>query len=179
MDAADVLRFWFEETGPNQWFTKNEEFDALVRSRFFDTYWIVVRGETEETWRRTPEGRVAEIVVLDQFARNMFRGTPQAFMYDPLALALAQQAVRAGDDALVTGAQRHFMYMPFMHSESIVIQRRSLDLFRTLGNEEALKYAQEHHDVIERFGRFPHRNAALGRDTTDSEHEFLKAHPDW
>ena len=130
----------------------------------------VAHGECA-TWRQTPEGRLAEIIVLDQLSRNMFRDTPQSFAFDGQALFLAQECIRSGDDKKLASQQRHFAYMPYMHSESLVIQKQSLELFGSLG---PIKYAQAHYDIIERFGRFPHRNKILDRTSSDEEVAFLK-----
>ncbi len=173
MKPADVLAFWFEETKPEQHFKKDAAFDALIKQRFLDTYWAAVRGELSD-WRETPEGRLAEIIVLDQFSRNMFRNDPQAFAHDPLALALAQEAVRAGDDLKLPVPKRRFLYLPYEHSESRAVHAVAVTLFESLGDAEALKYELLHKEIIDRFGRYPHRNATLGRASTDEERAFLK-----
>jgi len=175
MNWKSVIRFWFKECTPKQWFTKSKSFDAKVRKRFLKTYWAVARGETAH-WRSTPKGRLAEIIVLDQFARNMFRSAPQAFAYDSLALALAQEALRARADKKMNKQERMFLYLPFMHSESRKIQRESVELFKKLGQKEALWYAKDHKKLIDRFGRFPHRNVALGRKSTSVEKKFMRTH---
>jgi len=175
MTPKDVLTFWFEESGPAQWFIKDEAFDRTIRERFLETYERISQGETED-WRETPEGRLAEIIVLDQFSRNMFRSSPQAFKEDERALALAKEAVRVGEDKNVPPKWRHFFYMPYMHSESFKVHEEAVPLFEALGNKEALKYEIEHKDIIGRFGRYPHRNEVLGRTSTPEELEFLKEH---
>ena len=124
-------------------------------------------------WRSTPQGRLAEIIVLDQFTRQLFRGQKRAFASDPLALALAQEAVASGDDLKLEDRQRPFLYMPYMHSESPVIQEQAIRVFATLGNENDLDYAKKHQAVIERFGRFPKRNDALGRVSTAEEEAYM------
>lgn len=172
----DVIHFWFTETVPKQWFLHDEKFDAVIKKRFENTYWQVVKGETEH-WRNDPKGRLAQIIVLDQFARQIFRDTPQAFLYDPLALCLAQEAVRQKIDARLSLAERQFLYMPYMHSESPLIHEQALKLFETLGNQEALDYEVEHKKIIDRFGRYPHRNSILGRHSTPEEIAFIKEHP--
>lgn len=171
----EVIEFWFETCSPEQWFTKDPAFDEQVRSRFLDTYQRVVSGETKG-WRDTPEGRLAEIIVLDQFARNMFRDTPQAFEHDSLALTLAKEAVRVGDDQKLPPGQRHFLYMPYMHSESAQDHEEALKLFRSVGGE-AEEYEVKHKEIIDRFGRYPHRNKILGRASTSEEEEFMKDNP--
>jgi uncharacterized protein (DUF924 family) len=175
MTPQNVLKFWFEETKPQQWFSKDDAFDAKLRERFLDTYWKVVKGEMAG-WRATPEGRLAEIIVLDQFARNMFRGTPGAFANDPLAFTLAEEAVKAGADKKLTAAQRHFLYMPYMHSESSDAHRTALRLFASLPFSRwgVLLFEWKHKRIIDRFGRFPHRNTILGRVSTPEELEFMR-----
>jgi uncharacterized protein (DUF924 family) len=172
----DVINFWFKECAPAQWFKKDDAFDAKLRERFFDTYQTVVRGETAG-WRATPQGRLAEVIVLDQFARNMFRNTPQAFEQDPLALSLAQEAREAGDDKRLSLLERRFLYMPFMHSESKEVHKQAMWLFFFLWNPGVLYYEYAHKKIIDRFGRYPHRNAILGRASTPDELEFVKTHP--
>jgi len=173
IDAQAVLRFWFEEVRPEQWYTQNPEFDTEIRRRFAATHEAVKRGE-RTNWRATPQGRLAEVIVLDQFSRNMYRGTRQAFAFDPLALALAQEAVARGADRHLPPVQRAFLYMPYMHSESLSVHEQALKLFGQPGLEENLKYERIHKALVERFGRYPHRNAALGRASTPEELEFLK-----
>ena len=170
-----VLKFWFEECTPEQWFKKDSDFDQLIKDRFEDLYWQVVMGE-HEAWRDSPEGRLAEVIVLDQFSRNIFRNQARAFQNDPMALALAQEAVRCGDDLKLDEKQRHFLYMPYMHSESKLVHVTALKLFEALGNENALKFELSHKNIIDKFGRYPHRNAILGRESTHEELEFLKEH---
>ncbi len=169
----EVLSFWFEEVTPKQKFAKDSEFDALVSEKFKDSYWEIVRGETKD-WREIPEGRLAEIIVLDQFARNMFRDEAQCFSADVLALKLAQEALKVGDDKKVSKEQRVFFYMPYMHSESKEVHKEALKIFTEHGNENNLKYEIQHKEIIEQFGRYPHRNELLGRESTPEELEFLK-----
>jgi uncharacterized protein (DUF924 family) len=175
MTPIDVLNFWFEETKPEQHFKKDAAFDTQIKQRFLATYWAAVRGELSD-WRATPEGRLAEIIILDQFSRNMFRNDPQAFAHDPLALALAQEAVRSGDDMKLAMPMRRYLYLPFEHSESRKVHADAAKLFESLGDEESLKYELLHKEIIDRFGRYPHRNAILGRASTDEEQAFLKEH---
>jgi len=166
----DVLEFWFETLEPKQWYRKSDELDARITERFEATYHAVVTGE-KASWRDTPEGRLAEIIVLDQFARNMFRGTPQSFSADPLALALAQEGIRNGADKALVDGRREFMYMPFMHSESRLIHEQAMLLFADSPN---LDFEIRHKAQIDRFGRYPHRNAVLGRASTPEEIDWLK-----
>jgi len=172
-NLQDIIHFWFKKYGPKQWFAKDEEFDEEIREKFLDTYEAATCGETA-MWRDTAEGRLAEIIVLDQFGRNMFRGTDQAFADDAQALKLAQDAVSHGADQEVNQRKRKFFYMPYMHSESLAVHKEGLPLFEALEDEETLRYEKEHQRIIEQFGRYPHRNAVLGRESTEDEREFLK-----
>ncbi|HET7921866.1 MAG TPA: DUF924 family protein [Gammaproteobacteria bacterium] len=173
MKYSDILSFWFEELTPAQHFASDVKLDELIRARFSDCHRAAAQGELE-TWRVTPEGRLAEIIVLDQFSRNLFRGKPQAFASDGVALVLAQEAVRAAADQALPQARRLFLYMPFMHSESRTVHATAERLFRALGLAENLKYELAHKAIVDRFGRYPHRNAVLGRDSTPEELEFLQ-----
>lgn len=176
MHWKDVITFWFKDKGREDWFfRKDAKLDREIRKKFLKTYEEVVRGECAP-WRDEPRGRLAEIIVLDQFSRNMFRGTPQMYAHDALALALAQEAVRAGADKALSQDERLFLYLPFEHSESRKIQRESLRLFRSLGVKELIPYALDHKRIIDRFGRFPHRNAILGRKSTAAEIKFMRTH---
>ena len=172
MNAHDVLHFWFDELSPKQHFDKDEKLDQLIRVRFAEIHRAGSQGELYE-WRKTPEGRLAEIIVLDQFSRNLFRDSAQAFACDGMALVLAQEAVRLDTDQVLPQAKRVFLYMPYMHSESRAIHAMAEQLFRQLGIAENLKYELAHKAIIDRFGRFPHRNAVLGRESTVEEREFL------
>lgn len=172
----DVLNFWFKESKPSQWFKKDAAFDDAIRSRFLSTYEAATKGETV-AWRSTPEGRVAEIIVLDQFSRNMFRGTAQAFAADQQALALAQEAVALGLDKKLSRDERHFLYMPYMHSESREVHKKAFWLFLLSFDWGGFKYERMHKKIIDRFGRYPHRNESLGRPSTPEEIEFIKTHP--
>lgn len=169
----DILTFWFEELKPAQWWKKDTAFDAMIAERFGDLHGQAVRCELH-SWRRTAEGRLAEVIVLDQFSRNMFRDTTQAFSADPMALALAQEAVAAGADATLTPIQRNFLYMPYMHSESLIIHDLALDLYTRNGLQENLRFEVKHREIIARFGRYPHRNDILGRQSTREELAFLR-----
>jgi len=183
MQAADVLAFWFGAPGSQEhgqardfWFTKSDATDALIRERFGPVLESALRGELDD-WRNTPHGAVALIVVLDQLARNIHRETPRAFEGDPAALALAARLVDGGADRALVPVERWFAYLPFEHSESLLHQYESVRLFEQLaqaGLETPLPWARRHFDVIRRFGRFPHRNDLLGRESTTEEREFLK-----
>nr|WP_221799475.1 DUF924 family protein [Oceanobacter mangrovi] len=168
-----VLNFWFDEIEPRQWFYKDPHFDALLRERFGELHQQAAVGELWQ-WREQPEGRLAEVILLDQMSRNMFRDTRQAFAYDSLALVLAQQAVACGDDQQLPVVQRGFLYMPYMHSESMLIHQQALLLFDQPGLENRLHFEHLHCDIIARFGRYPHRNWILGRSSTEEEVAFLK-----
>jgi uncharacterized protein (DUF924 family) len=170
-----ILNYWFEETTGKQKFTKDPEFDAKVKQRFEETYWDIINGKTN-SWRTTPEGRLAEIIVLDQFARNMFRNDKQAFAGDALALTLARDARNVGADKEVEENRRTFFYMPYMHSESKEAHIEALAIFKEVGGKN-LKYEIKHKAIIDRFGRYPHRNKLLGRNSTQEEISFLKDNP--
>lgn len=170
---GEVLKFWFEETQPAQWWKKDEAFDRLIRTRFAALHAQACRCELYE-WRREPRGRLAEIIVLDQFSRNLFRDSPACFAQDALALALAQEAVAAGVAAQLSPVERSFLYMPYMHSESLQIHALAVELFRNNNTPGNFEYELKHRAIIERFGRYPHRNAILGRASTPEEIEFLR-----
>jgi uncharacterized protein (DUF924 family) len=172
MQHVDVIQLWFSELSPAQWWRKDEELDLSIRRRFSDLHAAAAQSELWR-WRETPEGRLAEILVLDQLSRNIHRGTPLAFACDPLALALAQHAVQLGADAEVPRERRNFLYMPYMHSESAVVHEEAARLFADSG-EQTLQFLQAHTAIIDRFGRYPHRNAIVGRESTPEEIEFLK-----
>ena len=170
---ADVLHFWFEQSTPTQWFAKDDAFDAAIRARFGALHARAALGELWP-WRTDVAGRLAEIIVLDQFSRNLHRGAAAAFAQDGMALVLAQEAVARGLDAALPPTQRAFLYLPFMHSESPRVQRESLRLYTALGEPGNLDYAHRHQAIIARFGRYPHRNAALRRSSTAEELAFLQ-----
>ena len=170
---ADVLTFWFEELEPKQWWVKDEELDRLIVDRFSGLHGQATRCELYP-WRETAQGRLAEIIILDQFSRNMFRGSQLSFAFDSMALALAQETVSIGADRQLTQIERNFLYMPYMHSESLVVHGVALQLFKSNGIEGSYEYEVRHRDIIEQFGRYPHRNAVLGRESTPEEIEFLK-----
>jgi len=172
INPEHILQFWFREISPSQWWKVDAEFDQLITERFAETHAKAKRCELFE-WRSEAHGRLAEIIVLDQFSRNMFRGSELAFACDPLALALAQEAVSAGADVALTPEQRSFLYMPYTHSESPMIHEISIRLFKANGIENNLDFALQHKAIIDRFGRYPHRNASLGRPSTDEEIAFL------
>lgn len=172
MQPQSILHFWFTELTPKQHFAKDAALDETIRARFGATLAAAARCELF-AWRATPEGRLAEILVLDQFSRNVYRDTPQAFAQDALALALAQELVASGQDRSLPLAQRSFAYMPYMHSESALVHAQAALLFAQTGMEDTLRFEQRHQAIIERFGRYPHRNAILGRQSTAEELVFL------
>ncbi|ENU93302.1 hypothetical protein F971_01350 [Acinetobacter vivianii] len=172
MQAQDILNFWFDPDHRPLWFAKSDDFDAKIRESFQEIHHQAAQAELW-SWRKTPEGRLAEIIVLDQFSRNLYRDQAQAFAYDSLALALSQEAISLQLDAQLSPDQRSFLYMPFMHSESKHIHEFALKLFQRLGNEINLNFEKKHKVIIDRFGRYPHRNKILGRDSTPEELEFL------
>ena len=173
LHADEILRFWFEDIEPKAWWTVDPAFDARLRERLGALLDQAARGELT-AWRPTAGGRLAEVIVLDQFSRNIHRDTPRAFAQDPMALALAQEAVAAGAPAQLTPIQRSFLYMPYMHSESPLIHTEAERLFRENGLEDNFKFELLHKAIVDRFGRYPHRNAVLGRASSDEELAFLK-----
>lgn len=181
--ALGVLEFWFGSDpadfgshGKAFWFVKNANVDAAIRRQFLPLYEEAVAGQLS-AWQESARGSLALIIVLDQFSRNMFRDQPRAFSADSLARQIASQAIEHGFDSQLSPLQRAFMYLPFEHSEERVDQERSLALFDALADhaeaKEMVRYAHLHYDVIDRFGRFPHRNAILGRESNDAERQFL------
>jgi uncharacterized protein (DUF924 family) len=179
--AQQVLDFWFGEVpgvARPEWFRKDERFDASIRERFGDVLARALQGDCRD-WDATPDGALARVLLLDQFTRNSFRGTPRAFAGDALALEAARAMRQRGDDRALTSLQRVFAYLPFEHAEDGAAQRESLRLFEALAREDPstagyADYARRHAVVIERFGRLPHRNAVLGRPSTDAEIAFLR-----
>ena len=169
----EVLAFWFNEIDPKSWWTADPAFDRLIQERFGQTLEQACRAELH-AWRATPQGRLAEVLVLDQFSRNVYRNTPRAFAQDPMALALAQEAIAAGAPAALSAVQRSFLYLPFMHSESPAIHAWAERLYRDNGIPLNYDFELKHKLIIDRFGRYPHRNEILGRASTVEEIEFLK-----
>ncbi len=171
--VGDVLKFWFEETAPDRWFEKDPTFDGTVRERFLGLHeTLVSRGD--DALLADARTALAAVIVLDQMSRNMFRDTPRAFAADAQALRLAEAAVARGLDADLSKDQRMFLYLPFQHAEDRRLQARSVALTAGLGDAELQKWADAHRAIIDRFGRFPHRNRILGRPSTAEEIEFLK-----
>jgi uncharacterized protein (DUF924 family) len=168
-----IIEFWFEEIDPSKWWVKDESFDQLLRDRYLGLHAQANRCELYE-WRQTPLGRLAEIIVLDQFSRNMFRDTAESFSSDSLALALAQEAVSIGIDKELDSKQKSFLYMPYMHSESLKIHQQAVILYDQEGMENNLEFEYKHKQIIEQFGRYPHRNEILERISTGQELSFLQ-----
>ena len=169
--AEGVLAFWLA-AGHERWFEQDEAFDAAIRERFATTYEDAAAGRLS-AWENSPEGALALVIVLDQFPRNMFRGSAKSFATDPLARATAERAIARGFDQRIALPQRSFFYLPFEHSEKLADQERAIALMRATGDADLLKWAELHADIIRRFDRFPHRNAVLGRTTTPEEQAFL------
>ena len=167
----EVIDFWVE-AGPDRWFTKDEAFDALCRERFLLTHEAAARGDLNE-WELSPRGALALCILLDQFPRNMFRGTRRAYQTDATAVMVADRAIERGHDQAIAPELRRFLYLPFMHSEDLAEQERSVTLNEALGEEDSIHWARHHRDIIAKFGRFPHRNAILGRQSTPEELAFL------
>lgn len=168
-----ILDFWFREIEPRQWWAVDPAFDAQLRERFLPLLERAAQAELQD-WRRTPRGRLAEVIVLDQFSRNIFRGTPRAFAQDPLALALSQEAVAAGALDVLSPDERNFLLMPFMHSESRRIHEAAERLFEQWAPAGNLDFERRHKAIVDRFGRYPHRNAILGRESSPEELAFLQ-----
>jgi len=168
-----ILKFWFEDIDQSKWWIKDADFDNLIIERFSGIHSAARQGELYE-WRTSPKGRLAEIIILDQFSRNMFRDSALAFACDPMALALAQEAISADAHKNLSATECSFLYLPFMHSESLKIHELAVKLYSGNGLKDSLEFELKHKAIIERFGRYPHRNKALGRVSTPAEIEFLK-----
>ncbi|KTD61160.1 DUF924 family protein [Legionella spiritensis] len=176
MTIKTILDFWFHQLTPEQWWKKDAAIDRAIRNQFASIHHQTRLGELS-AWRETAGGCLAEVIVLDQFSRNMFRDSPQAFACDGMALVLAQEAIRRGLNKSLPPEQRAFLYLPFMHSESLKIHQQALQLFSEPGLETNLAFEKQHADIIARFGRYPHRNAVLGRVSSEEEKAFLLQHP--
>lgn len=170
---SDIIAFW-TDAGPQKWFARDAGFDAAIREQFEAAHHAAARCE-HDSWRRTPDGSLALLLLLDQFPRNLFRGSAHAFATDELALSIAEEAIAAGHDQATEMPLRLFFYLPLEHAEDLGRQNRCVELVRATGSAEYLKYAEVHRDIIARFGRFPHRNVVLGRTTTAEEKAFLEA----
>jgi len=172
IDASDVIDFWFTKLRPEQWWRRDDALDREIERRYGSLHAKAAHVELF-AWRDEPRGRLAEVIVLDQFSRNLFRDSPRAFACDPLALALAQEGIRGGADRALSETERGFFYMPFMHSESPLIHLDAERLFKTVSPFQ-YEYELRHKTIVDRFGRYPHRNAVLGRPSTTEEIEFLQ-----
>lgn len=172
MNYQDFLDFWFSPAAEPNWFVKSAAFDALLAEKFSVLHRQAAQGELW-TWRETPAGRVAEIIILDQLSRNLYRNDPRAFAQDGMALVLAQEMIQLKLDQALDPVYRRFLYMPFMHSASTRIHEVALQLFEALDNPTVLDYELRHKVIIDRFGRYPHRNQLLGRESTAEELTFL------
>lgn len=173
MTPQDILHFWFEEIPSKHWFAKSDAFDNILKIRFTDTLIAASRGEFSD-WRETVSGRVAEIIVLDQFSRNIWRDTPRAFSQDAMALVLSQECLRQSDFFTLPADYKKFALMPFMHSESATIHAHAVKLFEQYTDAVTLDFEMRHKNIIDRFGRYPHRNEILGRISTSEEVAFLE-----
>lgn len=171
----EVLDFWFSDHMKPDWFAKSDQIDEEITEKFADTYQAAHDGYLDK-WMKQADHALALCIVLDQFPRNMFRGSPRSFESNDLALAHARTALGKGYDQQLDATRRQFMYLPFMHSEDLADQDRSVELYEALGNRHSLHFAREHRDIVARFGRFPHRNAVLGRTDTPDEAGFLETH---
>jgi len=169
----EIIDFWFTEVEPKQWWQKDEAFDSMIQSRFVSLHNQAKAGELFQ-WRETALGSLAEVILLDQISRNIYRDKPESFACDPQALALAQVAVSKGFDLDLSQAKRGFLYLPFMHSESQIIHNEAIKLYESLGNPNSLDFECKHKAIIDKFGRYPHRNDILGRESTLEEIDFLK-----
>lgn len=171
-NPQSILHFWFHSLRPEQWFLADKALDQQISQQFLSVTEAASKGECYE-WRYSTYGRLAEIIVLDQFSRNIWRDTPRAFQQDPMALVLAQEAIQSTEYKHLTSAEKQFLLMPYMHSESTMIQKEAVALFSQIDNPSAYKYAVLHKEIIDRFGRYPHRNKILGRVSTPEEERFL------
>jgi uncharacterized protein (DUF924 family) len=171
LTPADILTFW-RQAGYDRWYTRDDAFDAEIKARFLGLWQKAAAGQLS-SWEDSDNGALALVIVLDQFPRNMFRGEPMAYASDALAREVAHGALKRGVDARVDTDLREFLYLPFEHSEHLADQLRCVELFRKAGGTENLRYAEDHAAIIARFGRFPHRNAILGRPMTAEEQAFL------
>lgn len=173
MDYQEIFDFWFDELEPADWFSVSADLDRVIADRFGAVHKVACQCELY-SWRDSSRGRLTEIIVLDQFSRNICRNSAQAFAADDLALGLAQEAIRIGADRSLAPTERAFLYMPYMHSESLIIHDIAVQLFAEPGMEQNLAFEFKHKEIIDRFGRYPHRNKVLGRVSTPEELEFLE-----
>ena len=174
MKYSEVIHFWFTELETKQWWIKDTKLDQVIRDRFLDIHSQAINTGLSR-WRSAPEGRLAEIIALDKFSRNIFRDKPEAFDSDEKALHLAQAAIDIGADKELETSKKPFLYMPFMHSESLSVHERAVEIFSEPGLEGMLEFELKHKKIIDQFGRYPHRNKILGRESTTAELEFLES----
>ncbi len=172
MTSEEIIDFWFNQISPAQHWIQDNKFDALIRKQFYQTHQQACAGELAH-WRECGEGRLAEIIVLDQFSRNLFRDHATAYAQDAQALTLAQEAISHGVDLKLSPTKRSFLYMPFMHSESLIIHKQAVRLFNQPGLEKNYDFELKHQVIIKKFGRYPHRNTLLGRESSQEEIVFL------
>lgn len=177
-EVQDILDFWFREVGADHWWVRSDENDETIRARFGDL-WEEWRERTPESFLGSPQEALAGVILFDQFSRNLFRDSAEAFSTDTLALAIARGAIGKDFDKKLTEDERSFLYMPFQHSENIDDQERSVLLFTALGNANALDFAKKHYDIVKQFHRFPHRNAVLGRANRPGEEEAVRLGSGW
>ncbi len=173
MESKEIIKFWFIELKPQDWFKKDPELDSIIKKKFSSIHEQATKGELFE-WRENFFGRLAEIIVLDQFSRNIYRDRPESFAFDSMALILAQEAIRARADQELSLEKKPFLYLPLMHSESKFIHEEAVKLFSQKGLEIGLEFELKHKAIIDKFGRYPHRNKILGRKSTPEELDFLK-----
>jgi len=172
--ASDVIKFWFSEKIKPRWFNSTPEFDQLLRDRYLETYKAAVNGELSE-WSATPDGSLALVIIFDQFPLNMFRSMAQGFLTEADSRRVASDAIDKQFDEMLSEEQKAFLYMPFMHSETLDDQDKSIALYEKAGLSENLKFARHHREIVIRFGRFPHRNEILGRSSTPEEINYLQS----
>ncbi|WP_223670722.1 DUF924 family protein [Kangiella shandongensis] len=173
MNPKEVLSFWFEELSPKDWWTKSESLDQSIKERFGQLHRQASLGELFE-WRSTAKDSLAEVIVLDQFSRNIYRDSAKAFAQDAHALTLAQVAIEKGFNQQLSQQEQQFLYLPFMHSESKKIHQEAVKLYAQLDKDYGYDFELKHKEIIDRFGRYPHRNKALGRRSTTEEQKFLQ-----
>lgn len=173
MTYDDILNFWFKEIDQSSWWKKDKNFDLMIIDRFEYIHTKAIQGELFE-WRLTAKGSLAEVIILDQFSRNMFRDSARAFAYDGMALVLSQEAITAEFDRELSSIENSFLFMPFMHSESVTMHELAVALYTRNGIQSNLDFELKHKAIIDRFGRYPHRNAILNRESTPEEITFLE-----